>query len=83
MELKRLNYRSSNIEQEQATPNRKTKRNPPSTTNIKTDRLYNSPEYKKALKDISSDFQRKTQKMPMQSDFNLLKRMDGSTVPRR
>ena len=83
MYTKKLGQPSKNVEQEQATPNRKAKRNPPSTTGIKTDRLYNSPEYKAALKDISSSFQSKVQKTPMQSDYKLLKRMGGAAVPKR
>ena len=82
--MKQIYDRSKNVEQTQATPNRRTKRNPPSTTGIKGDRLYNSPEYKKALKDISSKFQSAVERKPIQpNEYTFIKRMNGAPVTKR
>ena len=51
--------KSKNIQPQEQTPNFPKKRNPEGNTGLKGDRLYNSPEYKSALNDISTQFRDK------------------------
>lgn len=41
----------------------------------KSDRIYNKPEFKQSVKKTEDDFSRRS--------FGILKRLDGSSVPRR
>ena len=47
----------------------------PSPRSAKSDRIYDTPEFKKAVKRTESDFSSRS--------FSILKRLDGSSVPRR
>ena len=60
--------KSKNIQSQEQTPNFLKKRNPEGNTGLKGDRLYNSPEYKAALNDISTQFRDKVNQRQGKSD---------------